>query len=213
METPPKFDNNFRDDLVELMRWRRDVRRFRTDPIAEDVIQEMLATIRLAPSVGNSQPWRLVIVDDPDRRAAVRDNFRRCNADAVNDYEGSRANLYAKLKLEGMDRAPLQIAAFCDVTTSVGFGLGSKTMPETLSYSVVGAIQSLWLVARSHGIGMGWVSILDPADMAENLDVPKDWRFIAYLCLGYPEQEQTEPELQKLGWQDRLNLSTFLFRR
>ena len=102
----------------------------------------------------------------------MRASFARANAEALSLYSGERRGLYAKLKLEGLEAAPVQIAVFADEETAAGAGLGSNTMPETLRYSVVGAIQTLWLAARAHGLGVGWVSILEPGTVAAALDVP-----------------------------------------
>jgi len=209
----PDFDAAFRDGLEDLLRWRRDVRRFRADPVAPALLDRLLNLAALAPSVGNSQPWRFVKVSDPARRAAIRENFERRNADALNDYEGERAKLYATLKLNGFDQAPEHLAVFCDPHTLDGHGLGSKTMPETLAYSVVGAIQTFWLAARTEGIGVGWVSILDPETVPGILDVPETWQLIGYLCVGYPEEQHIDPELQRHGWQDRIDVSEFIFER
>ena len=201
--TPPAFDAAFRDRLRDLLAWRRDVRRFRADPVPEAELEVLLDLACLAPSVGNSQPWRFVRVDDPARRAAVIANFERCNAEALADYAGARRRLYAGLKLSGLREAPLHLAVFADESTGSGAGLGRRTMPETLRYSAVLAVHTLWLAARARGLGLGWVSILDPAALAACLEVPAGWRFIAYLCLGYPVEEHADPELERHGWQGR----------
>jgi len=210
---PPVFDVAFREKLEQLFLWRRDVRRFRTDQVDNELIEELIATSALAPSVGNSQPWRFVNVADPNRRATIRANFETANADALGNYSGERAKLYATLKLDGLDKAPVQLAVFSDTQTPHGHGLGSRTMPETLAYSVVGAIQTLWLAARTQGIGVGWVSILDPTAVARTLDVPDAWQFIAYLCVGYPEEEHMDPELVRHEWQARVDISEFMVER
>jgi len=199
--TPPEFDDAFRERLMELFRWRRDVRRFRADPLPDGLLDRLLDAACLAPSVGFSQPWRFVLVDDFERREAVRRSFRACNAAALDGYDGERAALYARLKLEGLTDAPVQLAVFCDEGTAAGHGLGSRTMPETLRYSVVAAIQTLWLTARAYGVGVGWVSILDPAEVTRALEVPEGWRLVAHLCIGYPAEPRPEPELLRLGWQ------------
>ena len=210
---PPDFDGSFQADFLELIRWRRDVRRFRRDPLAEGALERLISVAALAPSVGNSQPWRFVTVRDEARRGAIRDEFQRCNARALENYEGERARLYAGLKLSGLDDAPEHLAVFCDEETTAGQGLGSGTMPETLRYSVVGAIQTLWLAARAEGIGLGWVSIVEPAKMTRILDVPENWTFIGYLCIGYPEEEHLDPELERVGWQEREPWDSFVIER
>ena len=197
------FDHSFRATLAELISLRRDVRRFRPDALPIGLLDELLRVACQAPSVGFSQPWRWVSVDAPERRAAVLANFHACNRAALGDFSGSRAALYARLKLAGLAEAPVHLAVFIDAETETGSGLGRRTMPEMLSYSAVCAIHTLWLAARAHGIGLGWVSILDPKEIQRIADVPLTWQLIAYLCLGYPEEEQDSPELERAGWAKR----------
>jgi len=209
----PEFDDEFRRRLSELFRWRRDVRRFSSEPLPKDMLNHLIAVATLSPSVGNSQPWRFVIVRDPDRRKRIRDNFTRCNADALADYRGEQARLYANLKLSGMDDAPEQIGVFVDTEPDAGHGLGRKTMPEMLSYSVVSAVNTLWLTARAEGVGLGWVSIVDPDEVAKTLDVPGAWKLVAYLCIGYPLEEDDLPELHRADWQKRVDAGHFILHR
>ena len=199
----PDFDARFREDLVRLFRWRRDVRHFRRDALSPGLLDELLDLANLAPSVGLSEPWRFVEVAGVAARQAVLENFRRCNADALASYQGEDAQRYAGLKLAGLQEAPVHLAVFSDESTPQGKGLGRRTMPETLRYSVVGAIQILWLAARSHGVGLGWVSILDPEALKRDLSLPADWVLVAYLCLGYPAEDHLEPELQRRNWEQR----------
>jgi 5,6-dimethylbenzimidazole synthase len=199
----PRFDATFRRQLHELFRWRRDVRRFRRESLEEGLVDQLITLALLAPSVGNSQPWRFVTVEDKERRWRIRRSFEECNSDALLAYHGEQAATYARLKLSGLDRAPTQLAVFVDTDTQLGHGLGRRTMPETLTWSVVGAVHALWLAARAHGVGVGWVSILDPARVRDILAVPEGWSLVAYLCLGYPEEEHLDPELERAGWQRR----------
>ncbi|MEQ9574239.1 MAG: 5,6-dimethylbenzimidazole synthase [Rhodospirillales bacterium] len=210
---PPDFDAAFRDKLRDLFLWRRDVRRFRGDALPAGLLESLLAQAALAPSVGNSQPWRFVVVEDPARRRAVRDDFEAANQDALAGYSGDRAQTYAGLKLAGLDKAPVQLAVFADRATERGHGLGQNTMPEMLPYSVVAAVNTLWLAARAAGVGVGWVSIIHPDKVSGILDVPEDWHLVAYLCLGLPEEEHLEPELVRAGWQDRAYVSEYIIRR
>jgi 5,6-dimethylbenzimidazole synthase len=213
MSDPPIFDEAFRAQLRDLFVWRRDVRRFRPDPLPSGTIERLIGLACLAPSVGLSQPWRFVTVDDSDRRRAVLEHFRISNADALQSYRGERAARYAQLKLAGLAEAPCQLAAFADRTRQLGHGLGQRTMPETVEYSVVAAVCMIWLAARAEGIGMGWVSILDPIRVAEILDVPPAWRLVGYFCLGYPEGESERPELERQGWERRRSVTAHLLRR
>lgn len=204
---PPVFDAGFRTTFEALLKWRRDVRRFRSDPVGEPLIAHLLDMAQYGPSVGNSQPWRWVRVDSEGRRDEIRRNFKRCNAAALASLHGERAETYAKLKLEGLGAAPIQFAVFCDRGTEQGHGLGCRTMPETLDYSVVAMLTTVWLCARSFGLGMGWVSIVEPRDLIRILDVPESWRLVAYLCIGWPIEEHVDPELERNGWQRRLPVS------
>jgi len=203
-QRPPRFDAAFKAQFSELVRWRRDVRRFRTDPVEPDLVARLLALGVCAPSVGLSQPWRFVLVETPARRQAIAENFAKTNQAALDGYAGEQQARYAKLKLEGLAQAPVHLAVCADETTAAGHGLGRQTMPETIRYSVVAAIQTLWLAARAEGLGVGWVSILDPAAVRETLDLPAHWSFIAYLCVGWPQEEHDDPELERHGWEERM---------
>jgi 5,6-dimethylbenzimidazole synthase len=200
---PPRFDGETRARLYDLLRWRRDVRRFQRTPLPEGTVERLIGLACLSPSVGLSEPWRFVLVEEPARRAAIRTNFETCNKEALEQQDPDKAALYARLKLAGLDEAPVQIAVFSDRTTAQGAGLGRLTMPETLDYSVVTAVHTLWLAARAEGIGMGWVSILDPARMTEILEVSREWIFVGHLCLGYPEAQDDTPALERAGWEHR----------
>ena len=199
----PRFDDAFRRELGELFRWRRDVRHFSGEPVPAALLDELLAVACLAPSVGLSQPWRFVTVDDPRRRAAVRADFEACNARALLGQPQDRAAGYARLKLAGLDQAPCQLAIFADPDPEQGYRLGRETMPETTAYSAVMAAHTLWLAARAANLGLGWISILDPAVVAAALDVPAEWIFIGYFCLGYLQAEDDTPELERHGWERR----------
>ncbi|MGD0050968.1 MAG: 5,6-dimethylbenzimidazole synthase [Vulcanimicrobiaceae bacterium] len=197
------FETAFVRDLDRLLHLRRDVRRFARDPLAPHLIEELLDAAHCAPSVGYSQPWRFVLVEGDQVRATVGASFQAANAEALGGYAGETARLYAGLKLAGLDDAPVQLAVFTDESTAVGRGLGRATMPETLAYSTVAAVQNLWLAARARGLGVGWVSILDPAAVTTALDVPAAWRLTAYLCIGYPLETSETPELERAGWEYR----------
>ena len=197
----PSFDDAFRARLLNLFRWRRDVRHFRCEPLAAGLLDQLIGVADLAPSVGLSKPWRFVTVDDPARRAAVRASFLASNAAALADQPDGRATIYAGLKLAGLDEAPCHLAVFAVPDPAQGGGLGRRTMPETIAYSAVMAVHTLWLAARAAGLGLGWVSILDPAQVHAALDVPADWSLIGYFCLGYPAVEDDTPELERAGWE------------
>jgi 5,6-dimethylbenzimidazole synthase len=170
-----------------------------------------LSAFSTAPSVGLSEPWRILCIESADARAAALDNFRAANSAALAGYSGVDAAAYSKLKLSGMQDAPVQLAVFCDDSTGKGRGLGAGTMPEMRRYSVACAITLFWLTLRAEGLGLGWVSILDPAQLSRDLNAPEDWSLIGYFCIGWPEEVSDSPDLERAGWETRnkaLNLET-----
>jgi len=167
----------------------------------------------LAPSVGYSQPWRFVFVDDVERRARIQENFQATNKHALAGYEGDRARLYASLKLAGLREAPVHLAAFVDETTTSGHGLGRQTIPESLRDSVAAAVYGFSLACRAWGLGVGWLSIVDPAAVRDILEAPREWSLVTYLCVGYPEEEHLDPELERHGWEQRLSADAVILRR
>jgi 5,6-dimethylbenzimidazole synthase len=209
----PDFLPAFIDQLDTLMIWRRDVRAFATRPLPAGMIDALLDRASLAPSVGNSQPWRFVRVVSDERRQAICAHVEAENARAAAHYSDETRAAYDALKLHGLREAPEHIAVFCESAPVEGKGLGRQTMNETLGYSTVLAIHTLWLAARARGIGLGWVSILDPKVISTLLDVPPQWQFIGYLCLGYPLEESDVPELVRHDWQARIDPALTRFTR
>lgn len=201
---PPTFDAAFREQLEVLLHWRRDVRHFQRRAVPEADMQELLRIACLAPSVGNSQPWRFVRICTEAIRMQLADHVDEQSRLAAQRYftEDQRDH-YLSLKLHGIREAPELIAVLSDEQPAAGHGLGTATMPETLRYSTVMAVQSLWLAVQSRGIGLGWVSIIDPHHVTGLLKVPASWALIALLCIGYPEELSKVPELERRGWQPR----------
>ncbi len=190
--------------FADLVAWRRDVRRFRSEPVSDELLNRLLDRADQAPSVGNSQPWRVIRVETADIRNVVRANFESANEQASRFYsdENERRD-YLALKLAGFDAAPVHLAVFCDTATAQGRGLGIRRMPEMLDYSCVSMITTLWYAARAEGLGVGWVSILRANDVTAALSVPDEWKLIGYLLVGYPVEEHIDPELVRAGWQPR----------
>lgn len=193
------------ETLNALLTWRRDCRHFDTRPIPDAIIEKLREAFDLAPSVGNSRPWRVLRVRSAASRAAVIANFETANAEAAANYpdDATRAE-YAALKLAGLREAPEHLAIYTESNPDEGRGVGRQTMPEMLPYSTVAAIHTLWLVARAHNVGVGWVSILQPDALAATLAVPEHWQLTAYLCLGYEAESHDTPELERVGWQARV---------
>jgi 5,6-dimethylbenzimidazole synthase len=207
----PPFSDAERAAVYRAIEERRDVRaHFVADPVPQDVLLRVLEAAHHAPSVGFSQPWRFIVVRDRARREAVHAIFERANAEAAASYEGDRASVYRRLRLAGILDAPVNVCVVCDEEPARGAGLGRRTMPETARYSTVCAIQNLWLAARAEGLGVGWVSIVDPAELREVFGIPAPFTIVAYLCLGYVGEFARVPDLERAGWEKRLALADVL---
>ena len=190
---------------------RRDVRaQFRSDPIPGAVLARILSAAHAAPSVGFMQPWDFIVIDDAPLRSAIKQMFDRENERAAANYEGERATLYRSLKLEGILESPLNLCITCDRTRGGPHVLGRNTVVDTDLFSVCLAIQNLWLAARAEGIGVGWVSILDPHTLAQLLGLPQHVFPVAYLCLGMVTEFLAAPDLERAGWRDRMPLRDLL---
>ena len=191
---------------------RRDVRgnNFLKTEISDECLEKILEAASLAPSVGFSQPWEFVIVRDRGVKNRVVESFRQENRKAERVYDDERQKLYASLKLEGILEAPLNIAVF--YKPAPGPVLGQNSMSEVGEYSVVCAIQNMWLMSRALNIGLGWVSILDPESVKEILNAPPENKLVAYLCLGYVDEFYDSPELELLKWEKRKAIESTVYR-
>ena len=204
----PDFSVAEREAVYRAIAARRDVRaNFTSDEISRNVLMRILGAAHRAPSVGLSQPWRFIVIRDLATRKAVHAAFLAANASAAAMYDGERAEQYANLRLEGILDAPLNICVTCDDDPARGAGLGRQTMPETAAYSTVCAIQNLWLAARAEGVGVGWVSIIEPQALRRILTIPQHLRIVAYLCAGYVDRFADEPDLVRAGWEVRAPLA------
>lgn len=200
------FEAHEREAVYRAIYARRDIRRFRADPVPEAVLERVLDAAHHAPSVGFSQPWDFVVVEDDRTKAAVADIAERAIAAAREGYQGARKADFGDLKLEGITDAPVNICVTCDPTRDAPHVLGRNTMQEMDVYSTCLAVQNLWLAARSEGVGVGWVSFLYPHELRDVLDIPHHIRPVAYLCVGYPASGfPDEPVLQQEGWRERLD--------
>jgi 5,6-dimethylbenzimidazole synthase len=203
------FSDAEREAVYRVIAERRDVRRgFLDQPLPEDLVARLLAAAHSAPSVGLMQPSRFIVIRDQAIRKAVHQIFETANRRALDSYNGERSERYAALKLEGILEAPQNLCVLCDRENVRGHGLGRQTMPETAVYSTICAIQNFWLAARSEGVGVGWVSILDPAELCKVLDIPEHLTLVAYLCFGYVEEFASEPDLERFGWEKRVDFKT-----
>jgi len=216
-ETSPEvrasdFDAAERAAVYRAIRSRRDVRsHFVSDEVEPEVLQRVLEAAHAAPSVGLSQPWRFIVVRERQTREAVHAAFTKANEEASRIYTDERAERYRNLRLQGILEAPVNICVLCDENPTQGHGLGRQTMPQTALYSTICAIQNLWLAARVEGMGVGWVSIIDPNALRKIFEVPAHLSIVAYLCVGYVREFASEPDLVTAGWEGRTALSDVVF--
>jgi 5,6-dimethylbenzimidazole synthase len=205
------FTEDERNAVYRAIRERRDVRRgFLPEPLPVELLRRLLEAAHSAPSVGLMQPWRFIVVKKLAVRQAVHRIFLEANQRALNSYNEDRQQSYAGMKLEGILEAPQNLCIVCDSHSSRGHQLGRRTMPETALYSAVCAVQNLWLAARAEGVGVGWVSILEPALLRHTLKIPEHITPIAYLCLGYVDAFFQSPDLERSGWERRTSLESVL---
>jgi len=197
-----------RDGLYKTIFNRRDVRgQFLPDPIPDEVLSRLLYAAHHAPSVGFMQPWDFVLVEDPAVKQRVRAAFDRAHRDAAQLFPEGKRDTYRNLKLEGILEAPLNLCVTCDRERTGPVVIGRTHIPTMDLYSSVCAVQNLWLAARAEGLGLGWVSILDEAELQRALGIPAQIVPVAYLCLGYVSHLYAEPELQSAGWLPRVPLT------
>ena len=204
MSTDPDPGDDRAADIEALWRilsTRRDHRHFHPTPIPRETIQRLLGVFAVAPSVGLSQPWHVAVVEDRRVREAVHAGFRAVRAAEAERFDVERRELYNSLRLEGILQAPVGlVVSHVSPTDPV---LGTTSVPAATEYSVVAAITLLWLAVTAEGLGMGWVSLVDPDHLSASVPLPEGARPLAYLCLGHPALELKEPLLQTLGWDRR----------
>jgi len=206
------FPSAWRRGVYEAITRRRDIRSFRSDPVPPDTLARILSAAHQAGSVGFSQPWNFIVIDDLDIRKEIRRHVEAERLRAATAFPPERREKYLAFKLEGILDAPLNICITCDRKRFGPAVLGRNTMRDTDVYSTCAAIQNLWLAARAEGIGVGWVSLLQPDALREMLGIPSDVVVVGYLCLGFPEEFPKRPMLETAGWLPRVPLTELVFR-
>lgn len=211
MTRPHEFSRRDKQSVYDAIYGRRDVREgYLPDPVPDEVLARVLDAAHHAPSVGFMQPWNFILIDDPSVKDRVKEAFERANEKAAQRFGGARGERYRSLKLEGILEAPVNLVITCDTQRHGPVVLGTTSQPHMDLYSTVCAVQNLWLSARAEGLGCGWVSILDPDDLRALLKIPDTVEVVAYLCLGYVEQFERKPDLERAGWLRRLNPADLL---
>jgi nicotinate-nucleotide--dimethylbenzimidazole phosphoribosyltransferase len=201
------FPPEDRQAFYDLVLARRDIRRYRPDVVDSALLERVLAAGHSAPSVGQSQPWRFVVVTKPEtrERAALLADQERLTQAAKLDPEAARHLL--DLQLEGIREAPVGVVVCCDRRTPGAGVLGRNTFDDADMWSCACAIQNMWLAARTEGLGLGWVTLFQPADLAVLIGLPERVESLGWLCLGWPDERPPEPGLERWGWSERLPLS------
>ncbi|MGH6853987.1 MAG: 5,6-dimethylbenzimidazole synthase [Aestuariivirga sp.] len=206
------FTSAERDAVYRAIFTRRDVRsQFLPRPIPAETLQRLLLAAHHAPSVGFMQPWNFIVITAQDTKTAIKSAFAKANGEAARLFENERLALYSALKLEGIGEAPINLCITCDRERGGPVVLGRTHNRDTDIYSTVCAVQNLWLAARAEGLGVGWVSIFNDADLRRILGLPDHVVPVAYLCLGYVEELHQTPELEAVGWRKRLDMQSLVF--
>ncbi len=188
---------------------RRDMRHFAGGRVAPELLRRLLEGAHHAPSVGFMQPWRFIRVRDGALRQRLHDVIERERVLTARAL-GEREDAFMRLKVQGvLDAAELLAVSLADGREQHVFG--RRTLPQMDLASASCAIQNLWLAARAEGLGMGWVSLFDPAEVSALLGLPEGAEPIALLCLGPVHDFYEEPMLQRERWARREPLSALVF--
>lgn len=197
---------NTRAALADVIAARRDIRRFRSDDVDASIVEHVLRAGHSAPSVGHSQPWRFIVVRDPQTRsaaAAMADRERLRQADLMDAASGAHLR---SLQLEGLREAPVGVVVCCDRRVRPAGVLGRATFGDTDLWSCACAIENMWLTARAEGLGVGWVTLFQPDELGSLLGLPDGVATLGWLCLGWPDERPPSPGLERHGWSERLPL-------
>ncbi len=210
------MSNDFTDDekkaVYKAIFSRRDIRMYKPTPIPTESLHRILQAGHSAGSVGMMQPWNFIVLDDTDKRNVVHQHFVECNDEAAKVWREERQIHYGALKLQGILDSPLNIIITCDHTRGGRQVLGRHTIPETDIYSTCLAVQNMWLAARAEGIGMGWLSIMQPEVVKTILEIPSHVSIIAYMTVGFPVEFPDTPLLEAVGWKQRNSLRNVVFK-
>ncbi len=206
-----QFPAEWKQGLYEAVYRRRDMREFLPDAVSGEVVARILDAGHHGPSVGFMQPWNFLVVEDRALRQRIFDHVNEERLKAADAYEGDKRERYLSLKLEGILDAPLNVCVTCDTRRRDPAVLGRQTIRETDVYSTCCAIQNMWLAARAEGVGMGWVSILEPEALHRFLNIPAHILPVAYLCMGYVPSFPDKPGLERAGWETRDTLASKVF--
>ena len=188
------------DALAAVVGGRRDIRRFRPDPVPDELLRQVLEAAHSAPSVGHSQPWRFLVVRSQTTRDRAAHLADRARLEQASELTSERAARLLDLKLEGLREAPVGVVVTCDRRTPAAGVLGRATFPDADLWSCACAVQNLWLTARALGLGVGWVTLFDQAELADLLHLPDGVVTLGWLCVGWPDERPPAPGLERAAW-------------
>ncbi|MBB1274121.1 5,6-dimethylbenzimidazole synthase [Psychromonas sp. SR45-3] len=209
MKSQHSYSQVEKEAVYRVIKERRDMRHFSSEPLEKGLLTRLLTVANQAPSVGLMQPWRFIRITDNALKSSIKtlvETERNITAELLNQ----RKSDFLKLKVEGISVcAELIVVALPEGREKHLFG--RRTMPDMDLASVACAIQNMWLAARAEGIGLGWVSLFDPIQLANLLNMPEDSRPIAILCIGHVEKFYEKPMLIEQNWAQAAEVDTFLF--
>lgn len=206
------FSEQEKQGLYRTIFTRRDVRgQFKPDQVPDEILSRVLTAAHHAPSVGFMQPWNFIVIREGENKRKIYEAFKIANEEAAGMFEGDKRKTYRKLKLEGIQEAPVNICITCDRARSGPVVIGRTHIKSMDLYSSVCAVQNLWLAARAEGLGVGWVSIIHQQALQDALNIPRNIIPVAYLCIGYVTHFFNEPELQTAEWLPRLPLEKLIY--
>jgi nitroreductase len=198
-------------DLIDAMRCAPTSRRFKPDPVPREAIVRALDSARFAPSGGNRQGWRVVVVEDSERRRALRDLYlphwrayigqgfaaaAAASAAAPEGVESKRARMARRANdyAEHLDQVPVHLV--------VGVRLDDLAVTDARlpRQSIVGGasvypfVQNLLLALRGEGLGAALTTLLVPAEeeVRQLLALPEDIAVAAHIGVGYREDPWPE---------------------
>lgn len=195
------------------MHRRRDVRgQFTGEAVDDATLWRVLEAAHAAPSVGLSQPWDFVLVDDGGVKQRFWDHVQAERARFAASLDGDRARVFAGIKIDGVLESSLSIVVTYDPERGRPAVLGRHSIDDAGLYSVCLAIQNLWLAATAEGWGVGWVSFYDEAVLAGLVGLPERVRPVAWLCVGPVTHLEPTPDLERHGWRRRRPLDEAVHR-
>jgi len=194
--------------FYEVVRRRRDVRaEFTGEPVPGQTLMRVLQAAHAAPSVGLTQPWDFVVVNDGDVRTRFWQHVQSERQVFADQLRGQQAERFAGIKIDGILQASVSLVVTYDPDRGAPAVLGRHAIADAGLYSTCLAIENLWLACTAEGWGLGWVSFYREPFLRQLIGAPETVRPVAWLCLGPVSQLHTVPDLERHGWRSRSPLA------